>query len=115
MDKLYKFGFFATLFVVEFLATTSRKITVNELFWDKTNHILAFFVLYVLLNLAFELKFWYKFVLLLAYGIQIELVQSLLPNRFFSLFDVLADSVGITLGAIFTIIFTKIKHEFILK
>jgi len=41
-----------------------------------------------------------KIVLLLAFGMQIEIVQSFIPGRDFSGFDVVADSVGIVIGIV---------------
>lgn len=108
LHNFFKFGFLITIVAVEFLATTSKQIAINEVFWDKTNHILAFFVLYVLLNFGFKLKNLSKILILLAYGIQIEIVQSMLPNRFFSLFDIVADCIGIMFGALFCIFITNL-------
>lgn len=41
-----------------------------------------------------------KVLILLAFGLQIELVQYFLPNREFSLLDVVADGIGIAMGMI---------------
>lgn len=38
--------------------------------------------------------------MLLAFGLQIEIVQYFLPNREFSLLDVVADGVGIVFGLV---------------
>lgn len=98
-DKLFKLMFFGCLFVIEYLATTTRHIEIIENLWDKANHFVAFMTLYILLSLAYKfLKTIYKIVLLLLYGIQIEIVQSFIPGRFFSLLDVVADSIGIVIG-----------------
>ncbi|CAI6148493.1 MAG: hypothetical protein SPLUMA1_SPLUMAMAG1_00659 [uncultured Sulfurimonas sp.] len=45
-----------------------------------------------------KLKIQTKVLLLLVFGLQIEIVQAFLPNREFSLLDVFADGVGILLG-----------------
>jgi len=101
MKQLYRLSFFITLCVIEFLATTTQKIEIVTSIWDKANHFTAFFVLYILLSLGFkQLKLWQKFLLLLAFGMQIEIVQSFIDGRFFSMLDVFADSVGILLGVI---------------
>ncbi|WP_169767067.1 VanZ family protein [Campylobacter curvus] len=95
-----KFSFFICLAVIEFLATTSRSIKIVENSWDKANHFAAFCVLYVLLSIGWESKFYMKFCILLLFGLQIEIVQHFLPNREFSLLDVFADCVGIAFGVI---------------
>ena len=60
--EVFKFAFFTCLIVIEFLATTSREVAVNGLFWDKINHAFAFFVLFILANFAFKIrKIWIIF------------------------------------------------------
>jgi len=87
--------------VIEFLATTTIHIDVVESLWDKANHFSAFFVLYILLSFAFrKLSIGSKVILLLAYGMQIEIVQSFIDGRYFSLLDVVADSIGIFIGVV---------------
>ncbi len=98
-DKIYKIVFFLTLGVVEYLATTTAHIPIVEHIWDKANHFSAFFVLYILLSLAYpNFKTLAKIVILLAFGIQIEIVQGFIAGRSSSLLDIVADSVGILLG-----------------
>lgn len=99
MKKLYfaKIAFFICLISIEYLATTSRHFEVVELSYDKLNHIFAFAVLFVLLS-AFKLSFTCKVVILFLFGLQIEIVQSFLPFRSFSFYDILADIIGIFTG-----------------
>ena len=100
-EKLNRTLFFVALFSVEYLATTSRHIEIVESMWDKFNHFFAFGVLFVLLSFGYVgLRFWQKGAMLLLFGVQIEVVQSFLPARSFSLFDVVADTVGIAIGAL---------------
>ena len=68
--------------------------------WDKANHFVAFFVLSVLLWCCYIKPKPVKQVILplVGYGFFIEIVQSILPSRYFSLLDVFADSVGIAIG-----------------
>lgn len=76
-----------------------KKIKPIQNSWDKANHFIAFLTLYVTLTLGYtNFKMRTKVLLLLAFGLQIEIVQAFLPNREFSLFDVFADSVGIVFG-----------------
>ncbi|SFV75847.1 hypothetical protein MNB_SM-3-316 [hydrothermal vent metagenome] len=109
--KFFQFAFFFTLLVIEYLATTTLQIKPLEHSWDKANHFIAFFTLYILLSLAFkQLTTKIKIILLLLYGIQIEIVQSFIPNREFSLLDVVADSIGIIIGILIFQMVTKIFH-----
>ncbi len=102
MHKAFRILFFITLVAIEFLATTtSVHIEIVENIWDKANHFAAFLVLYVLFSLAYsELSFKSKSLLLLLFGLQIEIVQSFIPGRYFSLLDVVADMIGIVLGIV---------------
>jgi VanZ family protein len=85
--------------VIEYLALTSQHIEVLDGLWDKQNHFFAFFVLYVLVSFAYQnLSTLTKVGLLLLVGFQIEITQYFIPGRVFSLLDVVADSIGITIG-----------------
>ena len=99
-EGLNRAAFLIALAAVEYLATTSQHISLVESLWDKFNHFFAFSVLYLLLSLGFaRLSFWQKAALLLLFGMQIEIVQSFLPARCFSMLDVVADTIGIIMGA----------------
>lgn len=97
-----------TIGVIEFLATTTIHIEAIESIWDKANHFAAFFVLYILLSFAFrKLHLFSKFLLLFAYGVQIEVVQSFIDGRYFSLLDVIADTIGIGIGIVVLKLFKR--------
>lgn len=99
MIIFFKFVFFACILAIEYLATTSLEIKPIENSWDKANHFIAFVTLYLTLSFAYpKLQVVAKLLLLLIFGLQIEIVQYFLPNREFSLFDVVADGVGIGIG-----------------
>lgn len=67
--------------------------------WDKLDHWMAFFVLAALVDRVFGARlFWRRTALLLvAYGIGIEVAQYFTPDRQADLLDVVADSVGIVI------------------
>ena len=95
----FRVYFLICIVAISFLATTTIQIEVVESSWDKANHFVAFFTLYALLTFAYKnLNIVQKIALLVAFGLQIEIVQSFIDGRYFSLLDVLADSVGILLG-----------------
>lgn len=101
IKNLFRAMFYTSLASIMFLATTTIKIEVVESMWDKSNHFMAFFVLYVLLSLAYkELSIKMKIAFLLAYAFLIEIVQYFIPGRYFSLLDVVADSIGIAIGIV---------------
>ena len=99
MTNLFKLGFIICLVAIEYLATTTISIPVVEQSWDKANHFIAFFTLYILLHYGYKsLNLKTKILYLLLFAIQIEIVQYFIPNRYFSLLDVVADSIGIIIG-----------------
>jgi len=105
MTKLLQISFFICLISIEYLATTSTSIPIIENSWDKVNHLIAFFVLYILLYSGFKIFTTLgKISLLLVFAVQIEIVQYFIPNRYFSLLDIVADGIGIVI-AIFVINF----------
>jgi len=108
-ENSFRLYFFITLGVIEFLATTTIHIEGVDSIWDKAKHFSAFFVLYILLSFAFrKLSTINKFFLLLAFGIQIEIVQSFIDGRSASLLDIVADTIGVVL-CIGTVYFIKKK------
>lgn len=98
---LFKTTFYINFFIIEYLALTPQHIEVLDGLWDKQNHFIAFFALYVLLSFAYShfliLK---KIAFLLLIGFQIEATQYFIPGRSSSAMDIIADSVGIIIGII---------------
>ncbi len=103
MNKnFFRVIFFVCIISIEFLATTTTvHIEIIESIWDKANHFIAFFTLYIFMSLGFlQLNIIKKVMWLLLFGIQIEIVQHFIDGRFFSMLDVFADSIGIVIGII---------------
>lgn len=101
--------FFICLISIEFLATTNQEFQPIQNSWDKANHFIAFLTLYVILSFGYaKLKTQTKVLILLAFGIQIEIVQAFLPYRESSLLDIFADEVGIFSGIFVVALFHKI-------
>lgn len=67
--------------------------------WDKSNHALAFMVLYLLAARAYPQRSYALLSGLLAFGVLIEILQSLTGYRFAEWADLLADGIGVLLGA----------------
>lgn len=112
MVKIFQISFFICLLSIEYLATTTISIPAIENSWDKANHFIAFFVLYILLYLGFKkLSYFSKITLLLIFAIQIEIVQYFIPNRYFSLLDVFADLIGILIGIGVVHLYTKYTNN----
>lgn len=67
--------------------------------WDKTNHVLGFAALGWLGHRSWPGRLRATLVGLLAYGVLIEGLQSLTPDRSAEFADVIADGIGLALGA----------------
>lgn len=85
--------------VITYLAVTSRQYPVAFSLNDKINHLLAFVILAWFVDFSFPGNsfFYGKYLLLLGYGIAIEVIQHYLPYREFSIYDMHADVLGILL------------------
>lgn len=92
------------LFVtVSYLALTPSPSTGVDLGWDKLNHASAFAALAFAACLGWpEMRYGRAPMLaaLLAYGGAIEIIQLFVPGRSCEWGDLLADAVGISLGAL---------------
>jgi len=76
INKISKYSFYICIIAIEYLATTTQTIEVVENSWDKANHFIAFMVLYILLSFGYKhLSLIKKIVILLAFAVQIEIVQ----------------------------------------
>lgn len=80
-----------------FLATTSLEFRVVPSSYDKLNHFVVFFVLALLTDFSFPGYSFnvIKVIFLISYGFSLEIIQHFLPYRMFSLFDIVADIVGL--------------------
>ena len=68
--------------------------------WDKTNHLLGFALLAFLGQRAFPGRTVAVLCGLLAYGGLIEILQSFTPDRVAEMGDLLADGLGLLIGAL---------------
>lgn len=97
----FRLGLFSALAVIEYLATTTQSIAIVENMWDKSNHFVAFFVLYLLLANAYaNFSILKNTLLLFIFALQIEVVQHFIEGRYASFADIVADGIGIALGII---------------
>lgn len=89
----------ATLLAVSALALWPSPESLVTTGWDKANHFIAFFVLLAMLDFSWPrgTSMWVKVLILLAYGLAIELVQAGIAQRFASFWDLAADAVGLSL------------------
>lgn len=99
---IFRLALLAYLTIISVLAFAPLASTPGT-GYDKVNHILAFFVLAGLADLAYPVptsgQGWARWASFLGFGFFIEAVQYFLPYREFSLLDLAADGLGIWLYA----------------
>lgn len=101
MPSLSQVGRWATVvafLAISWLAIQPSNIAAVDEFNDKSKHVFAFFVLGVGLLRYWRLSWPVTGLALLAFGIAIEFAQYFIPGRTASVWDVLADLVGIWLA-----------------
>ena len=98
-----------SLLLITFLATVELELPGITSVDDKFGHVLAFLYLAFLVDYSFPTSRFNlsKILPLLFYGIVIEVIQHFLPHRMFSLFDLLADGVGVV---IYALLFQILRH-----
>ena len=97
LKKTAPAAFLILLAAVTYLSLTPISPQVSEIFWDKLNHLAAYACLGVLADMAFLTgsRLFLKLLLLLGYSVLIEMAQHLIPNRYFSGFDIFANTLGL--------------------
>jgi VanZ family protein len=95
---LFRIALVLALLGIGYLAITPTQAVLPESN-DKLNHLGAFLVLALLGDHAFPGRpwDWRKFLPLLGYGLLLECIQYFVPNRYFSLWDLAADALGLAL------------------
>lgn len=84
------------LVFIFYSATTRSDLSEISFNSDKLNHFVAFFILSLLMDLAYPVKtITFKASTLILYGFMIECVQWQLIYRSFSVWDLVADGTGI--------------------
>lgn len=89
--------------VIVFLAICWLSVMPSEIaavdgFNDKAKHVFAFLVLALCISLFWRASRPFVAATLIVYGVAIELVQLFVPGRSASVWDVLADVIGIACG-----------------
>jgi glycopeptide antibiotics resistance protein len=95
----FRVGFIVALGLILWLALSRQPPSAAMLLWDKGNHLLAFFTLGLLLDFGWS-GYWWKWLSLWLLGLAIELIQWWSGYRFFELWDICADTIGIALYAV---------------
>lgn len=94
--------------VISVLAFTPLELPAVVSLNDKISHALAFLSLAFLSDYSFPNQRYRRIAMAcMLYGISIELIQIFIPNRLFSLADIVADGVGLAIYPLFWPILRK--------
>ncbi len=111
--KVSRIAFFVALVAITTLAVMPADDVSISLGWDKANHVLAFFVLFWVMDYAWpkELDVYQKCLFLLLYGLILEFLQFFSVSRDFSLIDMVADGVGLLFYIVLRpLLFAKFRY-----
>ncbi|MCF8211548.1 MAG: VanZ family protein [Rhodoferax sp.] len=111
MPRAWQVALAVLIAAVCYLALSPNPPQSADLGWDKLNHLAAFSALAFAGTLGFPvgaLKRTLVLVGVLAVGILIEVVQAFVPGRASEWGDLLADSVGIVVGAVLASVVLKL-------
>ena len=98
-SKIWYYVTLAVLLGITILSLLPPKSGVEIQSNDKINHFVAYAVLsFCSLTSAQGKRFWRILLLCIAYGIFMELAQGFVPGREQSLYDALANSLGVAIG-----------------
>ena len=94
----WRLAFGLCMLAILVLALMPTDVPIPSTGWDKSNHLLAFFVMALLGLRAYPGRTMAVLTGLVAYGVLIEVLQSFTPNRSAEWQDIVADSVGLVVG-----------------
>ncbi len=103
--------FFSALLVVAVLSLAPREAIPDTGISDKLGHFIAYSALSLLGLFAYPGKFGPRWVVagLVLYGIGLEVLQILVPSRFFSMGDILANTLGVLLGYVLITLTRRVR------
>ena len=96
-----------TMLAVLVLSLLPQNVPMPTTGWDKSNHLLAFATLGGLGCWSWPGRLRFVLPALLAYGGLIEVLQSFTPDRSAEFEDLLADAIGLLVGAAVTAFLAK--------
>jgi len=100
--KHIKLIFWLLVSIVLFISSVPGSVGQSILHLDKLMHTMAFFVLSILLLLAYRFSKPYvsTAIIMTLFGFAIEVLHLYVPRRVFSLYDLAADLLGIVIALI---------------
>ena len=109
-SAISQIAFWGGLIVTTYMALTPLQHAAGASISAKSQHLVAFAYLTITMWCAYRLRVppQRMAIILLGYGLGIELVQLTMPYRYFELIDLAADATGIALGASCIMLATRV-------
>ena len=112
---LYSFRFILgiSVILISFFSIQEIEVEPSVNFGDKLFHFSCFLYLTIItwLSRIINKELW-LYVIVLAYGILIEIVQMYIPYRSFEFLDIFADFVGILAGSLFINFYKDLYNKY---
>jgi VanZ family protein len=111
-SRLAKFGFWIALLACTYLALAPSPPSSIAKVSDVVLHMCAFLFLTSALGFSyFKLAPWPTWIWMAVYGVALELVQSVIPQRVAELKDLGVDAAGICLGLVLLYLFKRLLPD----
>jgi len=95
--KFTVIALYTLIFVLAIIPPSEGQIGLP--YMDKIIHFLAFFILSVATLYAFQVtRIFHCVILIICFGICIEVIQFFIPYRSFEILDIIADIIGALIG-----------------
>jgi len=101
MRKLIICFYVLYVFIITYFSLTTIEHSISESVWDKASHFIAYLILVILIRIV-HVRFNYLTCVItcFSYSFIIECIQYFIPDRCFSILDMLANLLGTILGVI---------------
>jgi len=101
MRKLIICFYALYVLIITYFSLTTIEHTISKSVWDKASHFIAYLILVILIRMV-HVRFNYLTCVItcFSYSFIIECIQYFIPDRNFSILDMLANLLGTVLGVI---------------
>ena len=101
MRKLIICFYVLYVLIITYFSLTPIEHKISTSIWDKASHFIAYLILVILIRMV-HVRFNYLTCVItcFSYSFIIECIQYFIPDRYFSILDMLANLLGTVLGAI---------------
>ncbi len=101
MRKLIIGIYILYVFIITYFSLTPVQHKISESIWDKASHFIAYLILVILIRIVHvRFNYFTCVITCFSYSFIIECIQYFIPDRCFSILDMLANLLGTVLGAI---------------